>query len=478
MLLRWVNNLAPYMVEKHKYLARFHRRTGPIWALLHVVFYFLCTHIFGMKEDVGLRFTAALLILGNRFIIPKDREPNFLQALYIEITLAFNLPILFTYTVILNDMRSYWVSSLVFASVLYAFGAYPLIALIAFPVLCFGMLYMQDIPILTAGLWDISGSIIMGWILMFLIIFIRRLQLDGALQVTQLKHDAEIHQRIILQKEVKEKEDRLNLEILQTYVSPSVRRELSEGRDPRETPRKDVNWAILISDMKGFTKAAQKLSPQNLGTYVNGYFDGIINGVFDGMYGEVDKLMGDAAMATFVDADSALKAYLAMRSCDAEGTKKYDYGIGISFGHVSYGNYGNTKKLDRTVIGDVVNEAQRIEKLCREYGVDTLLTEALVKNLSEPYPDLRVIDFVAVGWGYPKPIYEAFGHQNSELRAFKRESAPYLERAITAKIRGDMETFDHEIRGWILKFQDYPVSMEDSVFIRHKSKTLALPRVV
>ena len=50
--------------------------------------------------------------------------------------------------------------------------------------------------------------------------------------------------------------------------------------------------------------------------------------------------------------------------------------IALHVGTVQYGNVGTDARLDFTVIGPAVNEAARIEVLCKELGHPLLVSEA------------------------------------------------------------------------------------------------------
>jgi adenylate cyclase len=59
--------------------------------------------------------------------------------------------------------------------------------------------------------------------------------------------------------------------------------------------------------------------------------------------------------------------------------------MALHAGDVTYGNIGTSDRLDFTVIGPVVNEAARLEKLCKRLGVPLLLSESFVQAA----PNLR-----------------------------------------------------------------------------------------
>ncbi len=167
--------------------------------------------------------------------------------------------------------------------------------------------------------------------------------------------------------------------------------------------------AILFSDIRSFTTISESMHPSELVNQLNTYFTMMVDIIMDHQ-GIVDKYIGDAIMAIFGapvkhddDAYQSVSAGLdmveAMRSFNAKqqakGYPPFLTGIGINYGIVTVGNIGAEKKMDYTVIGDMVNLASRLEGLTKEYRQDLIISESLQRKISENFPT-RLLDTVAV----------------------------------------------------------------------------------
>jgi adenylate cyclase len=60
----------------------------------------------------------------------------------------------------------------------------------------------------------------------------------------------------------------------------------------------------------------------------------------------------------------------------AAGKRTLDFGVALHLGEVLYGNIGASERLDFTVVGPAVNEASRIEGLCRPLQRKVLVSES------------------------------------------------------------------------------------------------------
>jgi adenylate cyclase len=141
--------------------------------------------------------------------------------------------------------------------------------------------------------------------------------------------------------------------------------------------------------------------------------------------GTVDKFMGDGIMAFWGaplsqpdHAKRAVACALAMKMGMAELTAKWiAQGVepfvirgGIQSGEVVAGNIGSRgQKMEYTVIGDIVNQASRLEGTAKYYGVDFMVGDATYLKTRDSFR-FRLLDRVRVaGKDIPVAIYELRG---------------------------------------------------------------------
>ncbi|MDR2485756.1 MAG: HAMP domain-containing protein [Treponema sp.] len=170
--------------------------------------------------------------------------------------------------------------------------------------------------------------------------------------------------------------------------------------------------AILFSDIRGFTGISERMAPDELVHSLNRYFSDQVDIIMN-RNGIVDKYIGDAIMAFWGapvrHEDDAMQAVLAgldmievLKQFNEQqrelGKPEFHIGIGIGYGTVTVGNIGSERKMDYTVIGDVVNLASRLEGLTKTYQEELLISESLYSQIKhkEPRLPIRLLDTVAV----------------------------------------------------------------------------------
>lgn len=127
----------------------------------------------------------------------------------------------------------------------------------------------------------------------------------------------------------------------------------------------------FFCDVRGFTSRAEQSSAVDLFSTLNQYFREIIDIVFQ-YQGTIDKFIGDSVMVVFgapvAQVDHALLAVecaIAVQKKVADLNSQVAFpmrmGIGINSGEVIAGCIGSDRRMDYTVLGDVINIAARLE---------------------------------------------------------------------------------------------------------------------
>lgn len=204
--------------------------------------------------------------------------------------------------------------------------------------------------------------------------------------------------------------------ILKMYVDETVLnfmggREFESSLMINET----VEATVAFLDICSFTTISEKESPDTVVKLLNKYFDVMVKEII-AQGGYIDKFMGDAVMAVFrgdFHLDRALDACLAVRKKIAELPNESGnifftpkVSIGINSGEMISGNIGsaNLKRLDYTVIGDVVNVAQRLQTIAKEGQI--VISESSYEKVKESFNCKKVGEVRLKNKSHPVMIYE------------------------------------------------------------------------
>jgi adenylate cyclase len=158
----------------------------------------------------------------------------------------------------------------------------------------------------------------------------------------------------------------------------------------------EVTATMLFTDIVGFTRMAEQISPRETNIFLNRYFSAMTDVVFR-YEGTLDKYLGDGLMAVFGapierpdDPERALRAAKEIREklgqmmAEKGGlAKKFDIRMGINTGRVVAGNIGSSRRMDYTVIGDPVNIAARLESLAKPNQI--LIGEETYKAVKDKF---------------------------------------------------------------------------------------------
>jgi adenylate cyclase len=210
--------------------------------------------------------------------------------------------------------------------------------------------------------------------------------------------------------------NRLARTLLETYVGSHAGELILAGATRRGTGT-TVRAAIMICDLRDFTRISDNWPRDDVIDLLNGYFDAMSEPIAR-RGGEILKFIGDGLLAIFPLSQpnacanllhavtEARQAMMALNETNLEaGWAPLNYGIGVHVGDVMYGNIGSSSRLDFTVIGPAVNMASRLETLTKQVGKPVLLSHAFADLVKDEFELERVGEFPVRGFNDPIELF-------------------------------------------------------------------------
>jgi class 3 adenylate cyclase len=172
---------------------------------------------------------------------------------------------------------------------------------------------------------------------------------------------------------------------------------------------------VVFVDLVGFTKATQELPAEALVTLLNDFLGGV-NTLVEQWDGHVSKFLGDGVLCVFPSENAISRDNAAVQAVRCVGQlpgmlaalnshwrkqgylQDYAATVGVASGFCCTGDWGNSNRLDYTVIGVPVNLACRLQGEAGIRGGVLLdqVTASLVKN-SVAVPASEEIHVVGMG---------------------------------------------------------------------------------
>ncbi|WP_232367177.1 adenylate/guanylate cyclase domain-containing protein [Desulfocicer vacuolatum] len=189
------------------------------------------------------------------------------------------------------------------------------------------------------------------------------------------------------------------------YVDPEFARQLMQQPDAGQLGgvRKEV--VVMMSDIRGFTRMAEGLSPETTIDLLNAYFSLIIE-IIDIHKGIIVDFLGDGILVFFEPGSSslaeksmvdtlqnAIRCAVKMqqqmiefnRDVKAKGIPEIHMGIGVHMGPVIVGNLGSETRKKYGIVGSAVNLTSRIQGTA--LGEEIVISDAVYCHLKG---DLKV----------------------------------------------------------------------------------------
>jgi adenylate cyclase len=207
---------------------------------------------------------------------------------------------------------------------------------------------------------------------------------------------------------------------------------------------REVEATVLFTDIAGFSKLSEKITPQELTQMLNQYFE-LLAGVIMKEGGMVNKFIGDAVMAIWGapldNPDHAVQAcraslqmHRAMLVMDPIRCR-----IGINTGRMIAGNMGSKQRFEYTVIGDAVNLASRLEGVNKPYHTDIMISEMTEEKIRGHFLHREVDSIRVVGKLEPVRIYQLLDEMTNkgapEFDRWQEMIASYMPALETYRMR-------------------------------------------
>ena len=151
------------------------------------------------------------------------------------------------------------------------------------------------------------------------------------------------------------------------YVSPHVYDAIFTGERDVLPETYNRPLTVYFSDIVSFTERTEKMGDHDLTEWLNSYCDRMAS-ICHNHGGTLDKFIGDCIMVFFGDPKSGGKqqdAINCLRMAIEMNQATEEWGVeirtGINSGPCFVGNFGSTRQINYTVIGQVVNAAARLQ---------------------------------------------------------------------------------------------------------------------
>jgi len=192
------------------------------------------------------------------------------------------------------------------------------------------------------------------------------------------------------------KQERYVRNIFQKYVPEAVAKKILERGDRDLITLGEKRLVTLLNvDMRGYSRMSKKLQSEDVVSVLNYFFMTMGSAILK-HNGILDKFLGDGILAVFgapvESANPSLDATLAALDMRGEVEKvnaftrehygtSISMGVSINTGEAIVGNIGFEKKMEYTVIGEVVNDTFRLQDFTREKPNSILISKSTHKKI-------------------------------------------------------------------------------------------------
>ena len=273
---------------------------------------------------------------------------------------------------------------------------------------------------------------------------------------------------------------RSGLEIFGRYVSKTLVQQIM--RSPASSgvggTRREVT--VMFTDIEGFSLLTETMEPELLTSRLSRYFEALGSAI-SANRGTIDKYIGDSNMAFWNAPETdpehianacrgALQAAAAGHALSEKwrerGRPGFRTRFGLHTGQAVVGNVGAHERINYTLVGQVANQASRLEGMNKVYGTEILASGEVAEPTTELFVWRHIDRVVAVGTTEPHDVYEPMGEAAGRaehatfLAAWDRARAAYVEGRFDEALAGfrtaaAMRTEDPPCRVFIARCEKF-----------------------
>jgi adenylate cyclase len=203
--------------------------------------------------------------------------------------------------------------------------------------------------------------------------------------------------------------DQITRNALNTFHGPLIGGRILAGTIKRGEGER-LSAALWYSDLRNSTGLADRLPVDGFLDLLNAYFDCACGAVTE-HGGQVLDIIGDAILAFFptpvfppeesdaeeacaqaLQAAAAARSRLAMLKADGGDGRAIEFGIGVHFGEVVFGNAGTADRLKFGVLGRAVNEVARTAVMSKSLRRPVVVSDEVARRSAFSLADLGLHD--------------------------------------------------------------------------------------
>jgi class 3 adenylate cyclase/ActR/RegA family two-component response regulator len=205
------------------------------------------------------------------------------------------------------------------------------------------------------------------------------------------------------------------------YLSDEVVASILETPEGLRLGGEKRTVTLLMSDLRGFTALAERLTPEQVVRLLNNYLGGMAD-VITKYQGIIDEFIGDAIMALFGapadredDAERAAACAVAMQIAMAgvneknrrDGLPEVEMGVAVNTGEVIVGNIGSETRAKYGVVGTNVNLTSRIQSFT--LGGQVLISDATLRAAPDAIQVGQALQLHPRGFQDPIRVHDLAG---------------------------------------------------------------------